>query len=394
MKRSFFLLLFLFLAIISTKGQTRAELEANRKKTLEEIQYLDNALIETAKKRSQGVNDLKLIANRIKLRENVIGDLRQEIDLINYRIELNQISIVMMEEDLVGLRIQYEASIKAAMCAMKGYHPAMFILSARDFNQGYKRMKYIQQTARHRRRQTEIISDLVSQIQISKGKLENDKKKLDELRGREENQKKELEREQKGKQNLINQLSGQEKKLKKEIEDKKRISSRIEAEIGRMLEEEKKRIAENPLTPEEKLVGDDFLSNKGKLPWPVERGVISSRFGKHQHPVWKNVVEDNIGIEITSTGNTPVRAVFKGEVVRVFGISGGNMAVIIKHGKYLSVYQDLVNIGVKPGDKIETKQKIGDLYIDVITGNKGTLKFMIFENALKQDPELWISKRQ
>jgi septal ring factor EnvC (AmiA/AmiB activator) len=374
-------------------GQTRAELEANRKKTLEEIAYLDNALRETERQRQQGVNDLKLIVNRIGLRESVISDLRSEIDLINYRIHLNELSVNLMEDDLLSLREMYASNIKSAMNLSKGYHPAIFILSAEDFNQGYKRMKYIQQAARYRRRQAEIISDLVFQIGISKAKLEEAKSNLEDLKNREEVQKRQLETEQQRKQRLVTQLSGQEKQIKQDIEKKKRIATQIQAEINRMIEEEKKKAATSDLTPEQRLIGNDFVSNKGRLPWPVERGVITSRFGKQQHPVWKNVTEDNIGIEITSTGNTPVRSVFKGEVARVIGITGGNMAVIIKHGKYLTVYQDIVNVRVKPGDKVDTKQMIGVLFTDPNAGNKGVLKFMVYEEAQKLNPEGWITPR-
>jgi murein DD-endopeptidase MepM/ murein hydrolase activator NlpD len=133
------------------------------------------------------------------------------------------------------------------------------------------------------------------------------------------------------------------------------------------------------------------------LPWPVERGIITSQFGLHQHPVLKYVTENNIGIEITSLGKTAVRSVFKGEVTSVFLIKGANMTVIIRHGKYLTVYENIVDLKVKAGDKVETKQEIGNVFCDLANGNKAILKFMIFEekeklDPEKLDPELWISK--
>lgn len=393
MKQLILIIFMLTGVLLNISGQQRRDLEDQRKKTLEEIAYVDNLLKATAQQRTAGVNDLKIIVNRITLRENVISGLKSEIELYNYRIELNNLSITMMEEDLVLLRKEYAGSIRLAYKALRGYHPALFILSARDFNQGYKRLKYLQQSARFRRRQAEIISDMVKQISDSKLRLEEDRKKLTDLRGREENQKKLLETEQQRKQRLIRELSGKERQLKQDLENKRKIAARIQSEINKMIEEERKRAATTDMTPEQKLTGSDFAGNKGKLPWPVERGVITSKFGVQKNAVLKNVTEDNIWIEITSTAGTPIRTVFRGEVTGVYGISGGNMAVIIKHGKFFTAYQNLINVKVKPGDKVETKQVIGDLFLEAATGNKGILRFMIFEETKKLNPELWIAPK-
>lgn len=391
MRYLLFILLMTLLPVKAINGQSRAELEKNRREMLDEIAYVDNLLKATTRQRAEGINELKLIGNRIGLRESVISGIREEIDLLNRRIELNNLSVSMMDGDLINLRNEYAANIRAAMSAMKGYHPVIFIMSARDFNQGYKRMKYIQQAAKFRRRQAEVISEIVIQVEESKARLEQDREKLTELRGREEGQKRQLETEQQRKQRLVKELQGKENQLKRDLENKRRIAARIQSEIAKMIEEEKKKAATSEMTPEQKLVGEDFAGNRGRLPWPVERGIITARFGKHADPVLKNVVFDNPGIEITSTGTTPVRAIFKGEVKMVIGISGGNMAVIIRHGKYLTVYQNIVNVKVKPGDKVETKQVIADLYLDAAQGNKGVLNFMVYEETKKLNPELWIS---
>jgi len=381
-------------AVVNLAGQSRKELEDQRKKLQEEISYADNLLKSTSKQKSAGMNDLKLIVNRLGLRSDVIAGLRNEIDLINYRIELNTLSISLMEDDLVKLRNEYAGNIRLAYKASKGYHPAMYILSADDFNEGYKRMKYIQQSARFRRRQAEIISDIVREVVDSKSRLEDDRLKLTDLRGKEETQKQLLEREQKQKQALVRELTGKEKKLQQDIQNKKKIAARIQAEINKIIEEEKKKAVKSDLTPDQKLTGTDFVGNKGSLPWPVERGVITSKFGVHTNPDFKNLKEDNMGIDITSVGSTPVRSVFRGEVVRVFGITGANMAIIIRHGRYLTVYQNIINVRVKPGEKVETKQVIADLFIEPESGNKGILRFMIFDEGTMMNPELWIAPKK
>ena len=176
------------------------------------------------------------------------------------------------------------------------------------------------------------------------------------------------------------------------MESKRKLAQKIESEIARIIEEEKRKVLKSDITPEQKLIGDSFAENKGMLPWPVERGIITSQFGIHKNAIFKYVTEKNIGIEITSSGKTRARAVFQGEVARVFPISGANMSVIVRHGKYLSVYANIVNVKVKTGDRILTKQEIGDVYSDPANSFNSTLKFMIFTNEYL-DPELWISKK-
>ena len=147
------------------------------------------------------------------------------------------------------------------------------------------------------------------------------------------------------------------------------------------------------VSAEQRLIGENFLDNKGRLPWPVDQGVVTSHFGIQKHPEFKYLTEDNIGIEITSSGIVTAKAVFKGEVAKVFSIPGANMTVIIRHGKYLSVYANLVNVKVKAGDAIGVRQIIGDVYKET-KDNNSVLKFMIFENDKKyQDPEVWLSKK-
>ena len=148
------------------------------------------------------------------------------------------------------------------------------------------------------------------------------------------------------------------------------------------------------MTPEMALIGNNFEQNRGRLPWPVEKGVITSQFGERDHPVLTYVKENNIGIEITSVNKTIVRTVFDGEVTGIFTIRGANMVVIIRHGNFRTVYQNLVNLKVKLGDMVKTKQEIGEVYCDEENGSKSILKFMIYEGTEKNNPEAWLAKRQ
>ena len=388
------LVLILLNIFYLTSAQTKAELEEDRKKTMEEIAFVDNLLKTTAKEKSESLSELKIIGNKLNLRENVIKGLQEEISLLMNRIDLNNLAIEMMENDLNILKEDYSRSIVNSYRLRKGGNELGYILSARDFNQGYKRIKYLQQIAEYRRKESEIITELKEQVETSKKKLLNDLSVMSDLKGKQEQQKSLLQVEQNRKQRIVRALSSKEKQLQKELEERKRIARRIENEIAKMIEEERRRSTRTELTPEERLKSENFAENRGRLPWPVESGIITSKFGVQNHPVLKYVTENNPGIEITNSGQTNVRAVFSGEVARVVLIPGANIAVIIRHGKYFTVYQNIVNVKVKTGDKVETKQLLGNVFLDEEDGNKAILKFMIFEEKSKIDPELWISKKK
>jgi Membrane-bound metallopeptidase len=389
LKILFNIILLSWFATVS--GQTRSELEDQRRKTLEEITYVDNLLKNTEQEKSAGINSLRILGNKVNLRESIISGMGQEIGLLNERIDINLLAIDMMESDLVVLKEDYSRTIINSYKSKKINPEIVYILSARDFNQGYKRLKYLQQVSKFRRNESEIISELKLEIEGTKERLENDLGKISDLRHKEVQQKELLQGEQQRKQKLVKKLGNKEKQLKKELDQKKLLADRIEKEIARIIEEERKKTSKNELTPEQKLIGDDFSVNKGRLPWPVEKGIITSHFGVHQHPVLKYVTENNFGIEITSSGKTSARSIFKGEVTAITAISGANMTVIIRHGNYLSVYTNLINIKVKKGDKVDTKQVIGEVFQDPSANNNATIKFMIFESKYL-DPEIWIAK--
>jgi septal ring factor EnvC (AmiA/AmiB activator) len=392
--KEIFIIFFCILIFSKVSGQTKKELEDQRNKNLEEISYVDNLLKETLKEKSTGINQLKIIGNKLVLRESVISGMREEINLLTERIELNSTAIKMMEKDLVAMRRDYARTIVNSYKAGKGNPELGYILSAKDFNQGYKRLKYLQQVTKFRHQETEIIMELKDQVGISKEKLQEDLFSVSDLKGREERQNSLLQQEQERKKRLVNSLGNKEKQLRKDLEEKKRIDQKIEEEIARIIEEERIKTIRTELTPEMRLIGDNFEDNKGRLPWPVEKGLITSQFGLQQHPILTYVTEDNIGIEITSLDKTIVRSIFKGQVVKVFPISGANRAIIIRHGKYLSVYLNLINVKVKQGDMVETKQAIAEVFCDTENGSKSILTFMICEEKEKLDPELWIAKKR
>lgn len=391
--RVLIVLSLIFIFSPSLTAQTRAELEQRRERTLRDINYIDNMLRETSKERTQSLNELNILNRKITLREDVINGVREEIALLNERISLNTVAIELMENDLQNLVKEYEKAILHAQRVSKGNPAFAYIFSASDLNQGYKRIKHLQQVAKFRRREAEIIRDLKSRIEENRITQENDLNDILELRRREELQVEKMLSEQQGKRRLVTNLTSKEKQLQQDLREKKRIATEIEKEIARVIEEERKRLATSDMAPADRIIGDDFEKNRGRLPWPVERGVVTNHFGVHDHPVFKGTKVDNIGVEITSDGNVAAKAVFKGKVMSVFGISGANMAVILRHGKFLSVYQNLINVSVKPGDDVVTGQKIGDVFSDPEDEGKSVIKFMIFNEKVKLNPEDWIVGR-
>jgi septal ring factor EnvC (AmiA/AmiB activator) len=393
MRYKLLIIILSLLGGIGLHAQSRAELEELRKKNLQEIEYVDRMLKTTATQKNENLNELRVIGKKLNLREKLINEYGEEISLLEYRISLNRLATEMLEQDLTNLKKVYASSIVGAYKATKGTPAVAFILSSTDFNQGYKRLKYIQQVARYRRKETETIETIYVELQGTKERLERDRKNINDLKNKEVRQKQILSVEQNRKERLVTTLSKKEKQLKQELDEKRRIARQIEKEIERLIEEERQKSAKTPMSSEMKVIGESFGENRGRLPWPVERGIITSHFGLQRHPVLKNVTEDNIGIELTSGGATKAKSVFKGEVVRVFAISGANMAVIVRHGKYLTVYQNLVNVKVKAGDAVSLGQDLGDVYLDNANGDKSVLKFMIYEEKKKLDPELWLLKK-
>ncbi len=391
MKKVTILLIMNFILPVLVSGQTKAELEEKRSKTLEEINYVDNMLKNTAKEKSESLNELKILGNKLNLRESVITGMRDEIELLNERIEINQLGIEMMESDLVKLKKEYSNTIRNLYKSKKSYPEIVYILSAKDFNQGYKRLKYLQQISKYRRNEAEIIMELKEQIEDTKNRLKKDLDIITDLKEKEETQKNLIQQERTRQQRMIRSLSTKERQLRKNLAEKKRIAKEIEDKIARIIAEESKRARATNMTPEQRLIGENFMENKGRLPWPVERGIITNKFGVHQHPVLKYVTENNFGVEITSSGKTAVRSVYKGEIKSIFTISGANMTVIIRHGNIYTVYNNLVNVKVKTGDNVETKQEIGEVFRNPSGEENCIMKFMIF-NEKYLDPEQWIAK--
>lgn len=388
------ILLFFQMACYS---QSLSDLQKKKQEAAAEIEITTKLLEETQKGEKTSLSRLRLLNNQIEQRNLLIKNTKQEIDLYQESINNNSLAIDMIENDIRNLKEEYAEIIRSAYRNKNTHDNIMFLLSADDFNQAYRRYLYLKQYTNYRKKQAETIEAIQDVLSEKVQKLEEQKATRQQLitSTQEENQKLNIEKQQQNKE--LQELQKQQSSLRQKLNQQRQIERQLENEIQRIIAEEtnKNSDSETPgfaLTPEQKLLGDSFEQNKSLLPWPVERGIITEHFGIHSHPVLKNVQIRNNGINIATEIGSKARSVFNGEVTRVFGITGGNTAVIVRHGNYLSVYSNLKEVVVKTGDKVATKQNIGTIFTDAEDGNKSILKFQIWRENQKLDPEEWIVK--
>jgi septal ring factor EnvC (AmiA/AmiB activator) len=383
------------------QGQSLEELRRKKEKTNEQIKYTTKLLEEAKKSEKQTLNKYKILNKQIELRTNLITGINSEVVVLADFIDQNAWLVSSLNSDLEGLKKEYANMIVFAQRNQTNYSKLLFVLSSNSFNQAYKRLMYLRQYTEYRKRQAELIQWIRDLIQVKVGRLQQqrtEKETLLQSKKREANQ---LNNEKKQQGQFLTTLQQKQKEFKKKLREQQAIEAQLSNEIQKIIEEEvqksKKKARETgktsyEMTPEEKLASGQFEQNKRRLPWPVERGVITDHFGVHEHPVLKNIQVKNNGVDISTAQGTLARSVFAGEVSKVFMVSGGNYAVIIRHGKYLTVYSNLVKVQVKSGDKVSFKQSLGTISTDSEDDNKTVLKFQIWKENVKQNPEDWITR--
>jgi len=395
-------------------SQSKKALQEKKEKIEKDIQYTNKLLEKTKKNKEKSLGYLNVLNKQVENREELLQMLNIEIGLIEkqigktkIKIAENQIKIQEKKQELEKLENQYAKMIYYAYKNKHSFDSWVFIFSSKSFNQAYKRLKYLKQYAQHRKTQAEIITNTKKELSEEVVDLGNQKIELEKDKGfkkrlitNKKTEVEELEIQKKDKNDLIKKLKKTEVYFKRELEKQqqaakgldKRIRKIIEEEIRKAREAEKKGSKEGfVLTPEAKALSDNFLENKGRLPWPVDKGIIVQGFGKQQHPVFKNIETYNNGIDIATDKGARVRAVFDGKVSRIFLIKGEGKVILINHGEYFSVYSGLKEVSVQRGEKIFSKQEIGI----VITHNnkqKTHLHFEIWKNYDKQNPSHWLYK--
>jgi septal ring factor EnvC (AmiA/AmiB activator) len=419
--------LFLFVCLITVSNafaqpDKQKELEEKRQAILEEIKQINSLLFKTKKEEKSVLTQVQDLNQRISASENLIRVTNQQANLLTRNINENINKISSLREELKVMKADYAEMIQKSYKSKNQQSRIMFLLSSEDFLQAYKRVQYMKQYAKFRKKQGEGIKAKTEELQKLNADLISQKKTKQKLIAENELAKSKLTEERKDQQALVATLKKDESKFTSQIRTKQKEADEIDRQIEALIKaaiEEANRIArakaeaeakanktsttpstknvitkpaktdEFALTAEDKALAASFTNNKGKLPWPVEKGMVVKSFGTHQHPQFPNVTTNSSGVEIATSDNADVRSIFEGQVLSIQIIKGANKVVIIQHGDYLSVYSNLSTVSVKKGDKVSTKQKIGTVAKSPTEG-KTVLKFYIYQNKTKINPADWI----
>ncbi len=418
--------------LAQTKTQTsQKDLKNKQKKLNDDIKQLNSQLSQTKANKKSQINTIVVINTKIKVREELISTINSELAGINSSIKQNVNEINALKANLEKLKREYAKMIYFAQRNQDSYTKIMFLFSSGDFNQAYMRIKYFQQYTAFRKKQANEIVNTQKQLTSKLNELEGQRDEKNQLLGNEKEEKTQLDSEKNEQEIVLSELQKQEKELKGELEKKKRdaeslqmaIKKLIQDEIKRKLDEsikiatekiakaekldkmkndvkvkkeakttaeikdiEKKAVAPE-LTAEAEALGNDFVSSRGKLPWPVSKGVICQPYGEYEHPAIKGFIMNNNGVEICSTKGSQARSVFGGEVTSIAIAPTGGKLIIIRHGEYLSVYMNIGEVFVKQGDKVTIKQVLGTILDE---DGKTSMNLQIWKGQKTMDPTGWL----
>ncbi|MFA5815382.1 MAG: peptidoglycan DD-metalloendopeptidase family protein [Bacteroidales bacterium] len=370
------------------------QLRSQREKSLLDISRTEELLKQTQANRQNELQKLKLVNRKITVRNKVISGISNEISLLDKQIKDNKAAIDTLENEITVLKKDYGNVIFKTYLNRNAYHRSQYIFAASDFNQAFKRLKYMQQYARFRKGQAEKIEVKTEELRKINVKQEDDKNQRRDLLLAEKREIAQLNNDKKDQEGYVKDLQKQEKQVKKELEAQKATFKKLEKEIAKLIAAatgSEMSSSGMRMTPEEKIISNEFSQNIGRLPWPVTRGVISMGHGRQNAPGLRNVEIDNLGISIITEDEAIVQAVFEGKVSSIMSLAGGNLAVLIKHGEYFSVYVNISDLKVKVGDNVKIKQEIGRATHNGKDGNP-EFNFQIWKGQDNQDPEKWLSK--
>ncbi|MBX0334186.1 peptidoglycan DD-metalloendopeptidase family protein [Pontibacter sp. HSC-14F20] len=403
-KSAFFLIVLLLpLVTQAQKQKSKAQLEKEKKENLNRIKEANRILQQTKVQKEASIGQLNAIQEKIAVQKGVISTISREIKLLESGMKETEGIVGELQADLESLKAEYATMVYAASKTANSYNKLMFVFAADSFNQMVRRLRYLQQYSEARKKQVEQINKV--QVALT-GQLRTLESQREEKRGLLDKQMLEnknlvtLRTQQDG---MIQKLSKQESQLKKEVAQRQQAVRKLDNLIADIVKEEIARAARAAreegratsgssskitLTPEAALISSSFAGNRGRLAWPVDRGFISQKFGRHNHPVLKGVVIENRGIDIQTGQGEPARAIFEGKVLTVASVPGMNNIVMVQHGEYFVVYAKLRTVSVKEGQNVKQKDVIGTVYTD----SNGTteLQFQLWKNNTNLNPESWI----
>ncbi len=402
-------LLMLLLSFGGYAQRTKESLQKEINSLQKEIESANKLLKETSKNKQVTLNQVSLMDQKIKNRQKLINAYNEQIKVLDRNIKQGENNINKLSGELKKLRGEYSKMVLFAYRNKNHYDQLEFLFASEDFNQATRRMRYIQQFAEARTTKIEQISENQRWV---REEVEANRKAREEqaaLLAEEKAQQGLLVKEKEELNAQVKQLKKQEGNIQQSIKEKQAQAKKFQKQIDDIIAEEIRKANERAakeaaskgktsgkpdkmaLTPTEKALSTSFSANKGKLPWPVERGAVSSSFGKHASAVSDKVTITNNGIDIVTNENAKARCVFEGVVVSVVKPSASNIGIIIRHGDFFTVYSQLDEAYVNRGDKVKTKQDIGKIHTDRAEG-KTELHFELRQGTDCLNPSQWLAK--
>ena len=399
--KKYLLLLFLQLLTLNlslSQQETKKRLEKEKEKLVREIKQINSILFSNNTIKKSAFDEIQDLDVKIKVRTKLIRVTNQEINFISKQININQRDIEVLKVEILKLKDDYANMIRKSYYSKSRQSRLMFLFSSESFYQAYNRFKYLNQYAKHRKKQGEIIIKKTNML--NKLNLELLSKKVNKESLIKENRVEQLvfQKEIKDQKLMITNLIKKQKDLEYRIKTKERKIREFDKEIERLIRvaianANKKSVSPSSLkysiTPEAKLVGKSFYANKGKLPWPVEEGIVIQNFGTQVHPVVRTTKIKSNGITIATNQAADARSIFEGIVMTVLSYKGSNPTVLVQHGNYITAYTNLESVYVKKGQSLRPKEKIGKVFTNPNTG-KTELKFSIFQSSTPLNPKGWI----
>ena len=405
MNRYILVLSFLFCSLLAVAQPTKQEkLEEQKAQIQKEIAAFKALLSDEKKKEKSVLSQLAEQKARIRLSEKLISTTAKQKRLLEDDIYLTQLEINKLNRELKVLKDDYSKMIVKSYKSRNDKSRVMFVLSSQNFLQAYKRIQYMKQYASYRKMQGDEIVEKQEKLNVAKTRLEKSKVEKEKVLVENQKEKEALEVQKKEQEKLAKEVQKNKKKFTAEIDKKQKEAKEIDRQIKKLIAEaiaaaNKKNEAKTGvkassstskfvLTAEGKIVSDNFKANKGKLPWPVEKGYVQLRYGDQPHPVHRNLTVHNSGVEIATEPGSNARAIFDGEVLQVQVVSANNKAVYIRHGDFVTVYLNLQSVSVKQGDNVSIKQSIGKIHTD--SSGKAVIKFLVLQNTTTLNPEQWL----
>lgn len=398
-----YLIIVLLVCGISIHAQSnkQQELENRRQELQREIQQINMLLFQGKKEQKSILSRVEDLDYKVIVRQNLIRITNQQVNLLTREINNNQKNITNLRDKLKLLKEEYAAMVVKSYKSKSEQSKVMFLLSSINFQQAYKRLQYIKQYANYQKKQGEEIKVKTLVLQELNKDLLKQKKNKQKLIDENRFAKNELEKELKQHESLMISIKKNLNKYTSQIRTKQRETDKIDKEIEKIISaamaNSNKKAGKSTfsktfaLTAEEEILAANFISNKGKLPWPVEKGVVKLRYGNQRSPIDRTIPIKSNGVRIATNKGEKVRAVFEGKVLRIITPKNGNNTVLIQHGNYITIYKNLTKIYVENGDKVKTKQFIGEVLTNRASGET-ILSFNIYKDGKFQNPAHWIYK--